>query len=82
MFEWLASPEAWIASARRLGLGLAMMARLALLYTISWVMRLTDPWLTVFSQAISGRDLILIGGGLFLLAKATHEIHTSSRQCS
>src|SRR6185436_10542739 len=63
--------------ARRAGLGLAMIARLALLFSISWVMRLTDPWFTVFAQEISGRDLILVGGGLFLLAKATHEIHES-----
>src|SRR5574338_882075 len=109
MFEWLASPEAWIALgtltaleivlgidniifisilvgrlpenqralARRMGLGLAMIARLALLFSLSWVMGLTEPWFTIFAQEISGRDLILIGGGLFLLAKATHEIHNS-----
>lgn len=63
--------------ARRIGLGLAMIARLALLFSISWVMGLTEPWLTVFSQAISGRDLILVGGGMFLLVKATLEIHHS-----
>ncbi|OQW37567.1 MAG: hypothetical protein A4E19_12870 [Nitrospira sp. SG-bin1] len=63
--------------ARRLGLGLAMIARLGLLFSISLVMSLTAPLFTVLSQAISGRDLILIGGGLFLLAKATHEIHES-----
>jgi len=109
MFDWIASPEAWIALgtltaleivlgidniifisilvgrlpenqrnlARRLGLSLAMIARLALLFSIAWVMGLTDAWFTVFNQAISGRDVILIGGGLFLLAKATHEIHNS-----
>ena len=54
-----------------------MIARLALLFSISWVMGLTEPWLTVFSQAISGRDLILVGGGMFLLVKATLEIHHS-----
>ncbi len=54
-----------------------MIARLALLFSISWVMGLTEPWVTVFTHAISGRDIILIGGGLFLLAKATHEIHNS-----
>ncbi|MBA5874381.1 MAG: TerC family protein [Nitrospira sp. CR1.2] len=70
-------PEAQRAVARRVGLGLAMMARLALLFSISWVMGLTQPWVTVLGQAISGRDLILIGGGLFLMAKATHEIHNS-----
>ncbi|WP_295628539.1 TerC family protein [uncultured Nitrosomonas sp.] len=109
MFEWLTSPEAWIALgtltaleivlgidniifisilvgrlpekqrafARRMGLGLAMIARLALLFSISWVMGLTEPWVTVFAYAISGRDVILVGGGLFLIAKATHEIHNS-----
>ena len=63
--------------ARRVGLGLAMIARLGLLFSISLVMELTAPLFTVLSQAISGRDLILIIGGLFLLAKATHEIHES-----
>lgn len=109
MFEWLTSPEAWIALgtltaleivlgidniifisilvgrlpdgqrafARRIGLGLAMIARLGLLFSISWVMGLTEPWVTVFTHEISGRDVILVGGGLFLLAKATHEIHNS-----
>lgn len=109
MFDWIASPEAWIALgtltaleivlgidniifisilvgrlpekqrnvARRLGLSLAMIARLALLFSITWVMGLTEAWLTVFNHAISGRDVILIGGGMFLLAKATHEIHNS-----
>ena len=109
MFEWLASPEAWVALgtltlleivlgidniifisilvgrlpeqqrnlARRLGLGLAMIARLALLFSITWVMQFTAPWFTVIGNEISGRDIILIGGGLFLLAKATHEIHNS-----
>src|SRR4030066_2346073 len=65
------------AFARKMGLGLAMLARLALLFSISWVMGLTEPWFTVLNQAISGRDVVLIGGGLFLLAKATHEIHNS-----
>ena len=63
--------------ARRAGLGLAMITRLGLLFSISWVMGLTEPWFTLFNQQISGRDLVLIGGGLFLLAKATHEIHNS-----
>ena len=63
--------------ARRVGLGLAMMARLGLLFSISLVMELTTPIFTALNQAISGRDLILIIGGLFLLAKATHEIHES-----
>jgi len=70
-------PEKQRVLARRLGLGLAMIARLLLLFSISWVMGLTEPWLTMFSHAISGRDLILVGGGMFLLAKATLEIHHS-----
>jgi predicted tellurium resistance membrane protein TerC len=70
-------PENQRTLARRMGLGLAMIARLALLFSLSWVMGLTEPWFTIFAQEISGRDLILIGGGLFLLAKATHEIHNS-----
>jgi len=70
-------PENQRNVARRLGLSLAMIARLALLFSITWVMGLTEAWFTVFNQAISGRDVILIGGGLFLLAKATHEIHNS-----
>jgi predicted tellurium resistance membrane protein TerC len=70
-------PEHQRAFARRLGLGLAMFARLALLFSISWVMGLTEPWFTVLDEEISGRDVILVGGGLFLLAKATHEIHNS-----
>lgn len=109
MFEWIASPEGWIALgtlvaievvlgidniifisilvgrlpperqdvARRLGLGLAMLSRLALLFGIVWVMGLVEPWFSVFENDISGRDLILIFGGLFLLAKSTHEIHVS-----
>lgn len=70
-------PEKQRNLARRLGLSLAMIARLALLFSISWVMGLTKPWFEILNVAISGRDLILIGGGLFLLAKATHEIHNS-----
>lgn len=109
MFDWLATPEAWIALgtltaleivlgvdniifisilvgrlpekqrnlARKLGISLAMIARLALLFSITWVMGLTQSLFTVFAQEISGRDIILIGGGLFLLAKSTHEIHNS-----
>lgn len=63
--------------ARNLGLMLAMLTRLALLFSIFWVIKLTAPWFTIFGQEISGRDIILIGGGLFLLAKSTHEIHSS-----
>ncbi|HEX9579772.1 MAG TPA: TerC family protein [Gemmatimonadales bacterium] len=61
--------------ARRLGLLGAMVTRILLLMSIAWIIRLTAPLFTVLRQDISGRDLILIGGGLFLLAKATYEIH-------
>ena len=63
--------------ARRLGLSLALFARLGLLFTLSWVMGLTEPLFSIglFGKAFSGRDLILLGGGLFLVAKATHEIY-------
>jgi predicted tellurium resistance membrane protein TerC len=61
--------------ARVLGLGLAMFTRIALLLSIVWVMKLTAPLFVVFSREISGRDLILIVGGLFLLWKSTVEIH-------
>jgi len=109
MFEWITSPEAWIAlgtltaleivlgidniifisilvgrlpakhrnSGRNIGLALAMLTRLLLLFSIVWVTNLTQPWFSILGQDLSGRDLILIGGGLFLLAKATHEIHSS-----
>jgi predicted tellurium resistance membrane protein TerC len=63
------------AQARRLGLFLAMFIRIGLLASLAWIVSLTRPLLTVFGQAVSGRDLILLGGGLFLLAKATREIH-------
>ncbi|RPI93343.1 MAG: TerC family protein [Chloroflexi bacterium] len=61
--------------ARTVGLGMALITRILLLLTLSWVIGLTEPLFEVFDQEISGRDLILIGGGLFLLAKATYEIH-------
>ena len=60
--------------ARRLGLGFAMVSRLMLLFTLSWVMGLTTDLFTVVGQGISGRDLVLLFGGLFLLYKASHEI--------
>ncbi len=68
-------PEEQQPSARRNGLILAMVTRLALLGTISLIMQLTAPLFTTFGHGFSGRDLILIGGGLFLLTKATREIH-------
>jgi len=109
MFEWLASPEAWVALAtltaleivlgidniifisilvgklpphqrqfaRNVGLGLAMITRLLLLFSLAWIMRLTEPLFTIFEYGITGRDIILIGGGLFLIVKAVLEIHNS-----
>jgi predicted tellurium resistance membrane protein TerC len=70
-------PKARQNSARLIGLSLAMVTRILLLLSLTWVMGLTEPIVTLLSQAISGRDLILIGGGLFLLWKSTHEIHQS-----
>jgi predicted tellurium resistance membrane protein TerC len=61
--------------ARRIGLALAMLMRVALLLVLAWIVGLTAPLFTVLGEAISGRDLILLGGGLFLLWKATSEIH-------
>ncbi len=61
--------------ARQVGLALALLTRLMLLASIAWVAQLTQPMFTVLGWAVSGRDLILIGGGLFLLAKGTLEIH-------
>jgi predicted tellurium resistance membrane protein TerC len=68
-------PAAQQGRARRLGLLAAMGMRILLLFSLAWVIRLTTPLVTVLGQDVSGRDLILIGGGLFLLAKATREIH-------
>jgi predicted tellurium resistance membrane protein TerC len=68
-------PEEEQGTAWKLGLGLAMVARLALLFSIVWIMRLTAPLLTVMRHEFSGRDLILIAGGLFLMWKSTREIH-------
>jgi predicted tellurium resistance membrane protein TerC len=69
-------PEAQRQRARLLGLTLALAGRLALLLGITWVMKLTADLFTLFEAGISGKDLVLIFGGLFLLAKSTHEIHS------
>lgn len=61
--------------ARTIGLGLAMLTRILLLLSLAWLVRLTAPLVTILGQEVSGRDLILLIGGLFLLAKSTHEIH-------
>ena len=61
--------------ARRVGLALAMITRLLLLFSLTWLIGLTAPLFAVVGHAVSGRDLILLLGGLFLIAKATHEIH-------
>lgn len=68
-------PERQQARGRTIGLGLAMVTRIALLFSLTLIMRLTRPLFTLLAQAISGRDIVLIAGGLFLLAKSTHEIH-------
>ncbi len=68
-------PENQQARARFVGLAAAMVMRILLLLTITWVIGLTAPLFTVLEQEISGRDLILLGGGLFLVAKATFEVH-------
>lgn len=107
MFEWITSPEAWVALttllaleivlgidniifisilvgrlapherdiARKLGIAFAMLTRLGLLFSLSWISGLVEPWFTVMDQEISGRDVVLISGGLFLLFKSTKEIH-------
>lgn len=61
--------------ARQIGLSLAFIFRIAMLFGLTWLMQLTYPLFSVFGIGISWRDIILIGGGLFLIAKATHEIH-------
>jgi predicted tellurium resistance membrane protein TerC len=68
-------PEAQQKKARTIGLALAMITRIGLLFSLFWVIHLTAPLFTVIGEEISGRDLILLLGGLFLLAKSTHEIH-------
>ena len=68
--------------ARLIGLSLAMFARIGLLLSITWVMSLTNTLFTVWGHDISGKDLILILGGLFLIAKSTHEIHHKMESAS
>jgi predicted tellurium resistance membrane protein TerC len=70
-------PVAQRPRARTIGLALAMLMRIALLLSITWVMGLSEPLFSVLGKAISGRDLVLFGGGLFLIAKSTMEIHGS-----
>jgi len=68
-------PLADQARARRAGLMAAMVMRILLLFSLAWIVRLTEPLFSILGRGISGRDLILLGGGLFLMAKATMEIH-------
>ncbi|HIG04973.1 MAG TPA: TerC family protein [Planctomycetes bacterium] len=68
-------PEKKRDAARKLGLLIAMGTRILLLFSISWLLKLVGPLFTIFDHSISGKDLILIGGGLFLLGKSTREIH-------
>ncbi|HXH75011.1 MAG TPA: TerC family protein [Bacteriovoracaceae bacterium] len=68
-------PQEKQAKIRNLGIGLALVIRIALLFSISWIMTLQEPLFTIMEHAFSGRDLILLGGGLFLLGKSTFEIH-------
>lgn len=68
-------PEAQRTKARRIGIGLALVLRLGLLGTVAWIVQLTEPIIELFNQGFSWKDLILIAGGLFLLWKATKEIH-------
>jgi predicted tellurium resistance membrane protein TerC len=70
-------PKAVQARARFIGLSLALVMRVILLFSLTWVMGLTEPLFTAVGQHISGRDLILLIGGLFLIFKSTHEIHGS-----
>jgi predicted tellurium resistance membrane protein TerC len=68
-------PAAQQAKARQIGLALAMVMRILLLLSLSWIIGLTKPWFSILGFDVTGRALILIGGGLFLIAKSVHEIH-------
>src|ERR1700730_8183419 len=68
-------PEPQATRARQIGLALALVFRIALLSLLVWLIGLTEPLITIARTPLSWRDIILIGGGLFLIAKATHEIH-------
>ncbi|HEX7552034.1 MAG TPA: TerC family protein, partial [Geothrix sp.] len=68
-------PDRQRPKAQRIGLALAMVTRLMLLFSLTWIMRLTEPFFSILGHGVSGRDIILIVGGLFLLAKSTMEIH-------
>ena len=70
-------PEHQRARARNIGLMFAMLTRIGLLFALTWLMTLTAPLFTLFAHELSGRDLILIGAGLFLIWKSVHEIHNS-----
>lgn len=70
-------PESQQQRARYIGLALALIMRVGLLFSLTWVMGLTEPLFTIWNQSVSGRDLILLIGGLFLIGKSTHEIHGS-----
>lgn len=75
-------PEAQRERARVIGLSLAIFTRIGLLSVLAWFMKLTKPLLIVAGQSFSGKDMILILGGLFLLAKSTHEIHAKFEEAS
>ena len=68
--------------ARVIGLALAMITRLALLFTIAWIAGLTAPWIEVMGTTLSGRDLLMLGGGLFLIVKAVREMHEAVEAAS
>ena len=70
-------PEDQQSKARIIGLSLALVMRVILLFSLSWIIGLTEPLLSIFGHSFSGRDLVLLIGGLFLIGKSTHEIHGS-----